>query len=243
MFYALIFIATICLNNSLNSMELFKKKKSAQKTTKSNHCHSIINDIFFIKNICHNYVIAQDIGDSIQQYSLLLRKKYFEQNFSSLYHWNDFRIPLAYQYLLTPSQIKILQTLFTEQPFTTRFGYSQCSMQHHLPSTKAYNEFLTLPIELRRCLTKLPISEINKQKEYNTRNNRTDNISIDGLINKHAIIQVKKKSPKIGVGLTPTDPSPEEPHYIYWGYKPKFIVPEEKSNKKTKNKKPLISIK
>lgn len=195
MLYALIFITSLCTINSLHGMQLFKNRKQ----TKTEPSQTIYKKIFLTRIIGKNYTLPQEIVSEIVQYAPLLRKKDFDKNFIHIHQWDDFRIPLLYQYLLTPEQTNIMTQLFEYDPGSCHYE-NRYRMHYSLDSKKDYKLFLTLPIEVRRCLTKLPQSA-QMYLLSNSLANPDDNINRDKTI-------------RVGTCLD--------------GIKPKLIIPEEK---------------
>lgn len=163
MIYALLFISTICMTHSLHSMEIFRKKR---KQTFDNYPY----EFFFTRKLCNT--TPQNAISLIHHYILLLRHEYFKNNFRHIKKWNDFLIPIKYQYLLPPQQIDLLQRLFNHKPInfenevlcSRRLSYIKYENNNEylyiLPSREDYKSFLKLPIQIRQCLALLPQSKI-----------------------------------------------------------------------------------
>lgn len=186
------------MTSSLNSMEVIKKPKNKKTHNKKIHdpneyLHTTIQKFWLIHQIGN---FPKEITNLIQPYEIPTNKN-FEQDFRHVDVWRDFRIPLFYYYLLQSSQIKIIEKLFTSEPSWIPYQ-ERVAIHYSLPSKEDYKEFLTLPIELRRYLTKLPQSAQNKLK-LDGRTNPDNNI------NEHKIIRIRQKTTK-----------------------PKLIIPEEK---------------
>jgi hypothetical protein len=148
-------------------MELFRKKP---KQTFNGYPY----EYFFIHKLFDKEKKPEQAIALIQQYILLLRHQYFQKHFTHIKEWNDFCIPIRYQYLLSSDQINLLQTLFHNRPISFEkqvFTFSRNSQYYIpykekneylyvLPSKRDYNRFLKLPLEIRRCLACLPQSKI-----------------------------------------------------------------------------------
>ena len=148
--------------SSLNCMEIIKKniyKKKGKPTFNLYH-----HEFFFTQKMIATHNLPQDVVTQIRQYCLLLRHEAFKNNFTCIDQWQDFLIPTKYQYLLSSQHINILENLFQTKPIedndTNIYFYV-------LPSKRIYKKFLTLPIEIRRCLIKLPQSKIKDPRMNN----------------------------------------------------------------------------
>jgi hypothetical protein len=151
----LIFMSILFINNSSQSMEIIKNKiyKKKHKPTFNLYPH----EFFFTQKMIETHNLPQEIITQIRQYCLLARHKNFKNNFTRIDKWQDFLIPTKYQYLLSPQHKTILENLFKTKPIE----YSDSTNIYYvLPSKRIYKKFLTLPIEIRRCLVKLPQSKI-----------------------------------------------------------------------------------
>ena len=210
MIYALLFISTIFMTSSLNTMEIIKNNKNKKVHTEKN-CwgNDIVTQLILTQRVCDKNKLPQEIITQIHAYNFLLKHKHFANNFTCINQWNDFLIPTKYHYLLSPQQINILETLFKTKPciFDSWDGYGVSGYMYFLPSKKDYKKFLTLPIELRKCLVKLPQSKI--------KNKLTDH-----YINTNKAIGIITWRTR-GLSMYATQQSIEQ----------KLIVPEDKEDK------------
>lgn len=212
--HILILMITILTSNSLNPMHKATHRK-LKENKKSSYNNLITKEFLFAKTIRNNNILSTTIICIILNYSRLLRDKDFRDSTAAYAEqWRDFRIPTLYHHILSSKQMNLIQNLLTSEHFE---GYSPIDfskeliqiyrpyeMHYCLKSKKDYKLFLTLPIELRQCLTQLPSS-------------KTDyNIIIPENINPNKTILVKSIMAKI---TKETD---------FTGYKAKLIVPEEK---------------
>lgn len=130
-------------------MEIIKKKIYKKKSQQTFNLYP--HEFFFTLKMIEPHNLPQDIITRIRQYCLLLRHEDFKNKFTCMNQWHDSFIPTKYQYLLSSQQINILENLFKDKPKYSKFnGYI-----YILPSTRIYKKFLTLPIELRKCLREI----------------------------------------------------------------------------------------
>ena len=132
--------------------------------------------LFFARMMREEKNIPRDITNNILQYSVCLKNKDFKENFPHKGIWDDFHIPIQYQYLLTAEQLNILGNVFKYRPQEC-LQYEIYSRYYYLKSKKDYKLFLQLPIEVRSCLTKLPQTTPDDWRNVN-------NTNIDRDINK-----------------------------------------------------------
>jgi hypothetical protein len=153
------------MTNALHSMEIITQNKD----TKKNSPYPINQKLLLVKKVYTKNNLPKDVINYIQQYSIALNNRDFQNSTDKfIIQWNDFRIPTIYYLLLTPKHISLLKELLTAQPYehqihTLRsYGPETIEFEYYLKSKKDYKLFLTLPIELRKCLALLPSSAINK---------------------------------------------------------------------------------
>ena len=162
----LIFLSILFITSPLHCMEIIKKYtyKKKRKQTFNVYPH----EFFFTQKMIKTHNLPKEIVTQIRQYCLLLRHEDFKNNFTYMDQWQDFRIPTKYQYLLSSQHINVLEGLFK----TTPIEFNDTNIYYVLPSEKIYKHFLTLPIEIRRCLIKLPQSKIKDPFMDNYINNK-----------------------------------------------------------------------
>jgi hypothetical protein len=238
--YTLIYIIILFINHSLLCMnkscmtDISTKKKSLpSKKTPFNNNYSIIKELLFAHTMRKKNIFPRDITNYILHYSSSLKDKIFAQNNETYaLSWKDFNIPSFYHHTLTQKQMTVIQYMLSSRAYTITFGYGQCAIHYSLKSEKDYRTFLTLPLELRKCLTQLPLSEINKQKQYKS----PHTIQIGGNINADKTIFVKDLSKnKVKSGLTIFDIDNEGHPINFSGCEKKLILPEE-DEKRSPNK-------
>lgn len=201
------------MTHLLHGMEIVKAKK---EHTKNSYPHTITNELFFARNINKQNSMPKDILVYILHYSIALKNRDFQNSTDPLVAaWNDFQIPTSYYHVLKPKQKALLIELLTSTPLKNYDVISHRTYRSYQPklyltlkSKKDYALFLTLPIEVRRCLRLLPLSERQLLAH--------EGIAIIS-INHKLTIQVKNKSAKIS----------NEAGGRFCGYKPKLIVPED----------------
>jgi hypothetical protein len=172
--------ATLLTFNSIQSMNFIQKnikKNSAKKDDSPS-----IKRLFYIQLIGTKNNLPNEIVTLLQQYTFQLNNKLFEQNFAHIAIWHSFCIPISYHQLLTTPQIRIIEELFQQNPLVRH--KKKVELYYILNSQKDYQTFLTLPIEVRKQLTKMPNSEPSKTSYFNPSDN----------INSNKIIFIKKKS-------------------------------------------------
>lgn len=192
--------------------------KKSKKSSVAQWGNPIITSLFYIKEICDKNKIISEIMEYIKWYSFALKNTDF-LNISELCltNWHDFRIPTDHHWFLTSHQINLMQDLLTSSPYSGT--YDRVRQIHYiLKSKKDYRLFLTLPIEIRKCLTLMPKSEIEVQKQILPLER-----SLITQINVNRTIEVKLTSKK-PLSIKQTQ---------FVGSKPKPILPEEyKKNQK-----------
>jgi hypothetical protein len=140
-------------------------KKNIYKKKRKQAFNTYPHEFFFTQKMMATHNLPQDIVTEIHQYCLLLRYEAFKNNFTCIDQWQDFLIPTKYQYLLSSQHINILENLFK----TELMEYEEDTNIYFyvLPSQRMYKKILTLPIEIRRCLVKLPQSKIKDHRMNN----------------------------------------------------------------------------
>jgi hypothetical protein len=232
MLHIFLFISTFIISNS-NAMEIVKSNGNQKK-----YAHPFFEKYLLIQEICYKNNIPRDINKYITQYHIALRNNHLlsllKNGHSFMLAWNNAHIPINYYHLLNNTQIQLLQEIF-QSPSKTPIYLPQYwrrqkrNLEDHyfLQSEKEYQLFLTLPIELRKCLTKAPHSLIY-WKTYLRKYNNSEDI-IPTVINAFQVIQVKSKLTKIKHKLLHLFNIPIDADFL--GYTPQPIVPEEKNNK------------
>jgi len=167
----LLLCALLCIITSSHAMEIIKrvKKHKPRKEQKNTFRHPIITDFLVTQRMLNDKQLLPDITTQIRQLCIQLRNKTFEDNFISLDVWDDFAIPRYYHYYLTPQQTECLELFLYHPP--ARIPHPEekrIAMHYSLNDKKEYNIFKTIPIEIRRYLTKLPQSVQGKYGYTNT---------------------------------------------------------------------------
>jgi len=191
-------------------MEIIKKKIKQRHITKNKHTNIITKEFFTTQRILdNNKTFPQEIIPQIRKYCILLQNKELEDNKRFAEKWNDFSIPLKFYPLLTPQQKKVIKYMLTSTPCVELLPNGP-QVNYILKSIKQYDQFVTLPIELRKCLTLLPKSIVEQvHLPY-----------FPFPINPGKTIQVKIKT----ADLLPNDGD-------FYGSIPKPIIPEEHKKK------------
>jgi hypothetical protein len=191
MFYTITIISTLFMTSALHSMEIITQNKDIKKKFP----YPINQKLLLIQKIYQKNNLPEDIINYIQEYSIALNNRDFQNSTDKfIIKWNDFRIPTTYYPLLTPKHISLLKELLTVQPYEYQLQ-TLCScgrpekieFEYYLKSKKDYELFLTLPIELRKCLALLPSSAINKLARSSTQ-------KVNPIINSTQIICVECKT-------------------------------------------------
>jgi hypothetical protein len=191
MFYALIFISTIFITSSLNSMEITQYSKDITKHTTANFPYPINQKLLLVQQIYQQNNLPRDVINHIQQYSIALDLQNSTDQFRI--KWNDFRIPTIYYPFLTPKQKTLLTELLTSEPYWHKNYLLPCDLdtiefEYYLKSKKDYELFLTLPIDLRKCLALLPSSArnmlaVSSTQKINPKINPTQIICVGTTLN------------------------------------------------------------
>lgn len=227
----LMYTSALFTSTALHSMETVTNNKNTYKQYYDD-C-PINKELLFAHTMRKNNILPHDVANYLIQYCLLLRNNDFYNNTEPfIVQWKDFCIPPYYYHTLRPQHIVLIKELLSKQPFSTRFGCGQCELHYPLQSHKDYKLFLDLPIELRRCLTKLPESEIKKINPLRSCYLPPD-FQIDITINETKTILVRSRS-KTKADRLISPKQPTQGHASnYFGYKKKLIIPEEAPKKKT----------
>ena len=234
MIYARLFICTILMTSSLNSMEIVKKHTQHSQSFKR---------YLLTQKICKKESFPKEIGYYIIHYYLALKNNHLlgllKKEDLFMVAWDNVHIPINYYHLLTYIQIELIKEILSYRPPCVQYchkcdkykldkrDYRLCEKDYFLESKKDYQLFLTLPIELRKCLAQAPKSliswaiELQEDPRYNYKD-----IIIPKAINAFQVIQVKSESTVIKHDLLQKLGAPIKAHYP--GYTPRLIVPEEK---------------
>ncbi len=156
--HALIFCSILCITNTSHPMEIIKKikAKKGHKQHTNNYKHPIITDLLVTQRMLENSIFPKDITTQIQQFCIQLRNKDFENSFPFLDTWDDFAIPRYYHYYLSPQQITCLQKYFSLKD--TIINENRITICYSLERKDYKTIFITIPIEIRQYLTRLPQS-------------------------------------------------------------------------------------
>jgi hypothetical protein len=214
-------------------MEIVKKHKNQKNQTKPS---PTLKKYLLIQEICQNKSIPKEISHCIIQYCIALRN----QNLLNLLKdknpimvaWDDVHIPINYYLLLTSIQIELineilLNRLRVQQRYRhTKYNSLEC--HYFLQSKKDYQLFLTLPIELRKCLAQSSKSLINivmRHQEDRHRHTYSRDMTIPKVINEFQVIQVKSEFTTIKHNLL--QPLNISINGDFIGYTPRLIIPEQ----------------
>jgi hypothetical protein len=235
--YALLFISTILMTSSLNAMEIIKKRKNQKKYKQHSQT---LKRYLLIQKICQRDNAPEEIGHYIIQYYIALSNNDLLERLNLnlnrfMVLWDDAHIPINYYHLLTNTQLVLMSEILSYRPpclqhYSKRKKYKLYKRglyegDYFLQSEKDYQLFLTLPIELRKCLAQAPKSLIDSAIELQE-NPLYKDIPIPTVINASQVIQVKSESTLIKHDLLQKINVPI--HANYPGYIPRLIVPEEK---------------
>jgi hypothetical protein len=124
---------------------------------------SIITDFIFTEKIATEYRLPAEIAPQIQQLCIQIRKddvKYNRHPYNNNVGrpaWKDFGIPKCYLYYLTSEQGDCLQKYFESYIIHNHNKEKErVEMIYVLESKEDYKVFKTIPIQIRRYLTKIP---------------------------------------------------------------------------------------
>lgn len=231
MFYSLIFISTIFLTSSLNSMEIVKKNRKPNTTLKK---------YLLTKEIGKNNDTPIEISNYITQHHITLLNNHLldllkDEN-STMVAWDDAHIPVNYYLLLNYPQIELIKDVLLSSSkidlpyvpqYYERHRGNPYQWDYFIQSEDDYKLFLTLPIELRKCLAQAPKVLIN----WWTRHQQDPlscykNIPIPTTVNPSQAIQVKSEFTIIKQWIQLQINMPLNATFL--GYTPQPIVPEEK---------------
>lgn len=247
--HMLIFITILFTFNSLSSMHepIHTRPKKHTKKLKKNkkNCsdNSIIKELFFFEKY-KPIILPSEIINQILEYSVRLRDRDFQSNFTTYANkWRDFRIPIFYHHILTPQQINLMQHLFnnehlikinyTKDPHAP-YGYGiilHKKLYYTLKSEKDYQLFLTLPKNIRICLTKAPLSAVEEMNRFNRMNTncRLEDVNDHRVNSNKTILVPSAKKARINSIMIATGLHKiSHQHECFCHYKPKLIFPEEK---------------
>ena len=247
MLYALIFISTILMTDSLNAMVIIKKRKNQKQY---NQHSQTFKKYLLIQKICQRDNAPKEIVHYIIHYYITLRNNRLLKKVDRfMFLWDDAHIPINYYHLLNNTQLVLMSEILSYRPpcveyYSKRKKYKLYKRgfyerDYFLQSEKDYQLFLTLPIELRKRLAQAPKSLINDaialQENYwalrlqeDPHDNDYKDITIPKVINASQVIQVKNKSTLVKHHLLQKLNAPIKANYP--GYTPRLIVPEEKQH-------------
>jgi len=195
----LIFYSILFITYTSHSMEIIKKIKTNEKHKKSCKYQLPIITNFLVTHRMLNAPFPQDVINHIRHLHIQLTNQDFANIFSSkifnkyddlgfltfsndsvLTVWDDFMIPRHYYHYLTEKQIHCLYQYLASKPSYIHYPTEKrIAMHYSLYGKETYKIFKTIPIEIRRYLTKLPQSQ-QRQRGYTN----TD-------INEYKILRVK----------------------------------------------------
>lgn len=166
-----IYIISLLLFNSLYCMERIVSEpisiatpSKSEKNTKWNTDYTLYKELFFTYSMRTTAILIKKITNYILCYSTLIHNKEFEEKRYAK-KWKEALIPSFYHHLLTPEQLSLTTELLLPTSYLMRLECNQCEIHYHLKSQKGYKLFLTLPVEMRLYLTKLPLLEISNNKK------------------------------------------------------------------------------
>lgn len=202
----ILFCSLLCITISSYSMEIIKKRKKHKphKEQKNTFRHPIITDFLVTQKMLNDKQLHPDITTQMRQLCIQLRNKTFEDNFLSLYTWDDFAIPRYYHYYLTPQQTECLDYFMYYKPSQIPYPEEKRIAMHYSLDTKEdYKIFITIPIEIRRYLTKKPKSKQGQRGDTSTDVNEYKilrvGMSAGGTKGKFIIPEEKVKHVKLDV--------------------------------------------
>jgi hypothetical protein len=222
-------------------MEIVKKHKNQKNHTKPS---PTLKKYLLIQEICQNKNIPKEINHYIIQHYIDLRNQdllnLLKDENPTMIAWDNVHIPINYYHLLTSIQIELINEFLLSRPRgqlnrprdQQRYRYTKYnSFEYHyfLQSKKDYQLFLTLPIELRKCLAQPAKSLINitiaHQEDH--RHIYSKDMTIPKVINEFQVIQVKSEFTTIKHNLL--QPFNISIYADFVGYTPRPIIPEEKT--------------
>lgn len=230
------------MSDSLKSMEIIKKEKNQKKYTKPNKFkkytkpNKFFEKYLLTQKICEQKSVPKEIQYYIMQYHIALKNndllRLLKKENPTMVAWDNAHIPINYYHLLNSTQIGFItdillspQRIYLYHPLPqckARKKHLPCSLDYFLQSEKDYEFFLTLPIDLRKCLAQAPKSLINQACKLQ------ENPHYNGK--SIPIIQVKSNLTEINHTALKLCNRPINADFF--GYTPRLIVPEEKNHKK-----------
>lgn len=159
----IIFMSIILITAESHSMNKVRKTKSVKRYKKDNNrYHSLSEELLVTQRIIDKKILLPEIAWHVMSYSLLLTHKRFENRQEPFIEkWHDFRIPISCCHFLTQKQMALTRNIIMSVPIqqTECDGIIMSNeIFYRLSSERKYKLFLTLPIQLRRCLSKKPLS-------------------------------------------------------------------------------------
>ncbi len=124
---------------------------------------SIITDFILTERMITEYQLPKEIAPLIKELCLQIREdqvsyeRHPYNNYVGMPAWDDYGIPKAYLYYLTTQQGDCLQKYFEAYVIHNHYKEKErVEMIYSLESKKDYKIFKTIPIAIRRYLTKIP---------------------------------------------------------------------------------------
>lgn len=202
----LLFMTTLFITSASYSMKIIKKinRIKTKNFLQQKYIHPIITDFLVTQRMLNSNILPKEITTQIQQLCIRLRDNDFENNFLYFDIWNDFNIPRHYHWHLTSQQTHCLQQYFMYEPsLIACHQEKRIAMHYSLNSKEDYKIFKTIPIEIRRCLTKLPQSKQGIDGYTNTDINEYKILRVGdcykGIKGKFIIPEEKVKNVKLDV--------------------------------------------
>jgi len=169
MYHIIIFMSIVLVTTESYSMNKIRKTKLIKHHKKNNNLyHSLAGELLFTHHIINKNILLPEIAWQIAHWSSLLKRKDFENKKEPFIEkWHDFRIPIENCYFLTQKQIILTQKIVMSIPIQTAVDDGilvSNEIFYRLSSEREYKLFLTLPIQLRKCLSKKPLSLMQPSK-------------------------------------------------------------------------------
>ena len=190
---------------SCNAMEQLSPKKKPNNKHKKKSEKTIITELLSIQAIARKNKWPEEVIKQIIHCNLSIHEKHYIQNFPYIdYHWCNFSIPTQYKYLLTTKQITLLEELLPTQP-KSRYPISfdpyydnYIGPEYCLQSKQDYETFLSIPAEVRQCLTKMPKSaKPEKEPRYYIQDNYC--YTMPNLLTYNAMIALPPELKKLPI--------------------------------------------
>jgi len=198
-------------------MEIILAKKT-HKEHKITNPYSTAQQLLFTQKVCQKNKLPTAAINQILKNCLLLENKNLPNSTEMFMRlWHDFGINILFYHLLIPQQICLLKKLFASKPSLYLNEDRQCEIHYHLKSNKDYKLFSTLPTEIRRCLTQLPLSEAIKPLSIRR-------VPVETILVKNTSKAI------IDSGLIILGTADETLNMKFFGHKAKLIVPEDNNN-------------